>query len=121
MGLLRSPESRSASRLRVHAAEPAHFFVREQTLIIDGRAPIAGVKLELDFSAGTVAGRALDTAGVPLAGAAVVLQSTEPKKLTDELYRRLYRADPTGNYSITDVVPGDYLLFAWRGGVWLDR
>jgi hypothetical protein len=44
-----------------------------------------------------------------------VLQSIEPEKLTNDLYRRVYGTSPTGSYSITDVVPGDYLLFAWRG------
>jgi len=102
-------------RVRVHAGEPAHFFVRELILRVDGRTPLTGVNPELDFSAGTVAGRALDLAGVPVSDAMVVLQSIEPEKLTNNLYRRVYRASTTGGYSITDVVPGDYLLFAWRG------
>jgi hypothetical protein len=102
-------------RLRVHAGKPARFFVREPVLIVDGHAPVTGANLKLDFSAGTVAGRALDQAGVPISGAVVVLQSVEPEKLSNDLYRRVYGASPTGSYSITDVVPGDYLLFAWRG------
>jgi Carboxypeptidase regulatory-like domain len=102
-------------RVRVQSGEPSRFFVREPVLIVDGHAPATGVNLKLDFSAGTVAGRALDQAGVPISGAVVVLQSIEPEKLTNDLYRRVYGASPAGSYSITDVVPGDYLLFAWRG------
>jgi hypothetical protein len=102
-------------RVRVQAGEPARFFVREPVLIVDGHAPVTRANLKLDFSAGTVAGRALDQAGVPISGAVVVLQSVEPEKLSNDLYRRVYGASPTGSYSITDVVPGDYLLFAWRG------
>jgi hypothetical protein len=60
--------------------------------------------------------KALDLAGIPIvSGAVVVLQSVEPEKLSNDLCRRVYGASPTGSYSITDVVPGDYLLFAWRG------
>jgi hypothetical protein len=102
-------------RVRGQSGEPPRFFVREPTLTVDGRAPVTGLNLKLDFSAGTVAGRALDQAGVPISGAVVVLQSVDPEKLRNNLYRRVYGASPTGSYSITDVVPGDYLLFAWRG------
>jgi hypothetical protein len=98
-----------------HTLPRSRWLVRERTLAVDGRAPVTGVNLELDFSAGTVAGRALDLGGVPIGGALVVLQSVEPEKLTNELYRRVFGSGPTGSYSITDVVPGDYLLFAWRG------
>jgi len=44
-----------------------------------------------------------------------VLQSVDSEKLGSDLYRRIYGADDTGSYSITGVVPGEYVHFAWRG------
>lgn len=101
--------------LRVHSGERARFFVSERTVLVDGRAPITGIVLDLDFSAGSVSGRALDVAGKPIPLATVVLQSVDPEKLAGDLYRHVYLADGTGSYSITGVVPGEYVLFAWRG------
>lgn len=84
-------------------------------MTVDGRTPITGVELRLDFSAGTVSGRAVDAAGRPIPNAMVVLQSTDAEKRTADPYRHVYRASSSGDYSITGIVPGEYLLFAWRG------
>jgi protocatechuate 3,4-dioxygenase beta subunit len=100
--------------LRVHSGEPARFFVAERIVVVDGRAPIAGVELDLDFSAGSVSGKALDVAGNPIPGASVVLQSVDSDKFDSDLYRHVFRAGGTGSFSITGVVPGEYVLFAWR-------
>jgi hypothetical protein len=91
------------------------FSVAERIVVVDGRAPITGIELDLDFSAGSVSGKALDGAGNPIPGASVVLQSVDPTKLDSDLYRHVYRAGDTGSYAITGVVPGEYVLFAWRG------
>ncbi len=101
--------------LRVHSDEPVNFFVPEQNLLLDGHTPVTGIELELNFTAGSVSGRALDAAGKPIPRATVVLQSADAEKLAADLYRHIYRAYPTGEFSITGVVPGEYLLFAWQG------
>ena len=101
--------------LRVHSGEPARFFVADRIVVVDGRAPITGIELGLDFSAGSVSGKALDVAGNPIPGASVVLQSVDSEKLDSDLYGHVYRAGDTGSYSITGVLPGEYVLFAWRG------
>jgi hypothetical protein len=101
--------------LRVHSGEPARFFVAERIVVVEGGAPITGIELGLDFSAGSVSGTALDVVGNPIPGASVVLQSVDSEKLDSDLYRHVYRAGDTGLYSITGVVPGEYVLFAWRG------
>jgi hypothetical protein len=67
--------------LRVHYSEAASFFVNEQSLIVNGHAPITGVELRLDFSAGSVFGKAINAAGEPIPGAKVVLQSAEQQSL----------------------------------------
>jgi len=63
--------------LRVHSGDPPQFFVAERKLLVDGGAAIDGVEIALDFSAGSVSGRALDQAGNSIPDARVVLQSVE--------------------------------------------
>jgi hypothetical protein len=101
--------------IRIRSGEPARFFAADRDLFVDGRAPITGIELELDLTAGSVSGRTIDAAGRPLARATVVLQSAHPENLAADLYRHIYEADATGQYFITGVLPGEYLLFAWRG------
>jgi hypothetical protein len=102
--------------LRVHSGAPTRrFFVVEQSVVVDSNAPITGLVLDLDYSAGAVSGRALDVAGNTIPGALVMLQSVDSEKLDLDLYRHIYRADDTDSYSITGVVPGEYVLFTWRG------
>jgi hypothetical protein len=102
-------------RLGIHSAFPPRFFVKERTLTIDGSGPITGADLVLDFSAGSVVGRALDSAGKIIPSATVVLQSTDVEKRLIGQYRHIQRASMSGEYEITGVVPGDYLLFVWKG------
>ena len=101
--------------VRVHSGEAEHFFVREQILHVDGPAtPITGIHVGLDFSAGAVSGRALVPEGS--SSAVVVLQSIDREKLANDTYQHVHGIMRDASYSITNVVPGDYLLFAWREG-----
>jgi len=93
----------------------ARFFLEDRDVTVDGRAPVTGVELLLNVPAGTVSGRAVDAEGSPIPNAFVVLQSTDAEKRIADLYRHVYRASSSGDYSIAGVVPGEYLLFAWRG------
>ena len=101
--------------LRVHSGEAASFVAADRVVVVDGSAPIVGVELELSFFVGSVKGRAVDAAGKPIERALVVLQSVEPGKLQDARYRHVYRATAAGEFAITGVAPGEYLLFAWHG------
>jgi hypothetical protein len=86
----------------------ARFFLEDRDVTVDGRAPVTGVELLLNVPAATVSGRAADAAGSPIPNAFVVLRSAD-------LYRHVYRASSSGDYSIAGIVPGEYLLFARRG------
>ncbi len=101
--------------VRVHSGATASFFVNEQSFIVDGRAPITGIELKLDFSAGSVFGKAINATGKPIPGATVVLQPTEQERSANNLYLHVYGAAATGVYLISGVVPGEYLLFSWQG------
>jgi hypothetical protein len=89
--------------------------MHEQSPITVAGDPVTGVEVALDYSAGTVCGRAVDRAGRPVAQAEVVLQSTDPSKRTVDLYRHVHRISTGGEYSISGIIPGEYLLFLWRG------
>jgi hypothetical protein len=60
---------------------PPQFFVAGRKLLVDGRAAIDGIRVDLDFSAGSVSGRAIVAAGNPIPDARVVLQSVDSQKL----------------------------------------
>jgi hypothetical protein len=93
---------------------PPQFFVAGRKLLVDGRAAIDGIRVDLDFSAGSVSGRAIVAAGNPIPDARVVLQSVDSQKLGVDADSKVYSA-PAGIYKITGVAPGEYFLFAWRG------
>jgi hypothetical protein len=102
-------------RIGVHSPSPPKFYMLEQSPITVAGDPVTGVEVALDYSAGTVCGRAVDRAGRPVAQAEVVLQSTDPSKRTVDLYRHVHRISTGGEYSISGIIPGEYLLFLWRG------
>jgi hypothetical protein len=102
-------------RLGIHSGEPPNFFVRERIVHVDGNAPIAGADLELDFSAGAVIGRAVASDGEPIPNAMVVTQSVDPEKRADSRYRQSRRANEEGEYAVSGLIPGGYLVFVWKG------
>jgi protocatechuate 3,4-dioxygenase beta subunit len=102
-------------RWYIHSPTPEPFFLPERNIKVDGTVPITGIELTLDSSAGSVSGRAVDDAGKPMPHAIVVLQSVDPDKRVNDLYRHVYSADGSGEYHVPGVVPGEYLLFVWKG------
>lgn len=101
-------------RLGIHSGAPPSFFVTERNLTVDGTASITGADIELDFSAGSVVGRAVDSTREIIPSAMVVLQSIDVEKRSANQYRHILRASKNGEFAITGVVPGDYFLFVWR-------
>lgn len=71
--------------LGIHSGVSPLFFVRGRSLTVDGRASITDVEVELDFSAGSVSGKALDAGGKPIPRATVVLQTIHGEKRADDL------------------------------------
>jgi hypothetical protein len=98
--------------LRVPSGEPPSFFAADNIILVEGSTPVVGFELELNFSAGSVNGRALDPDGNHITRTLVVLQSAEPGKPRDDRYRHVYPAAATGEFEIGGVAPGEYLLFA---------
>jgi hypothetical protein len=97
--------------LRVHSAEAPNFVTADRVVVVDGNAPIIGVGVELDFAVGAVKGRAVDGGRMPIPRTFVVLQSTDPGKLLDQRYQFVHPTGPDGEFAITGVAPGEYLLF----------
>jgi hypothetical protein len=101
--------------LRVHSGQAPSFVTADRVVVVDGKAPIVGVEVELDFAVGAVKGRAVDSAGTPIAKGLVVIQSTDPGRLRDSRYHHVNRTSASGEFAVTGVAPGEYVLFAWRG------
>ena len=97
--------------LRVHLGSGADFVVTDRVVVVEGEAPIVGFDVECDFALGTVRGRAIDSAGLPTSEVLVVLQNTDSKSR----YHSVDRTSAMGEFVVTDVPSGEYVLFAWRG------
>ena len=71
------------------------------------------LQIVLNSGAGTIEGTALDSAGKPLQGAYVVLAPAMARRQNRELFHTA-TADANGKFSIHNVAPGGYQLFAWQ-------
>ena len=87
--------------------------VVEQGLTINENAPVSDLEVVLDFTGGTVTGLLRDEDEQPISGARVALLSTDPEKRSSERYFRSGAADQDGQYKISAIIPGNYLLLAW--------
>jgi hypothetical protein len=77
--------------------------------IVSGGEPF---EIVLGTGLGSVEGTVVDSAGKPVAGAAVVLI---PKN-SELTAIKLAEADPSGHYSFAASPPGEYKLLAWADG-----
>jgi len=89
--------------------------VLERGLTVGEGAVVTDVELVLDFQPGVVAGKAADENGEPVSGTTVVLLAADPIKRAQDRYFRTGRADASGNFKVTGVIPGDYLALLWPG------
>ena len=87
--------------------------VLEEGLTVSENAPIPDLEVVLDFTGGTVTGLLLDEDEQLIFGVHVALLSTDEEKRGSERYFRSGAADQDGQYKISAIIPGDYLLLAW--------
>lgn len=78
-----------------------------------GEAPLTDVEIVLDFSPGTLAGKATDDDGNPITGATVVLLAADAKKRGMDRFFKTGSVDQNGNFKVSNVIPGDYLALLW--------
>ena len=87
--------------------------VVEQGLTINENAPVSDLEVVLDFTGGTATGLLRDEDEQPISGVRVALLSTDPEKRSSERYFRSGAADQDGQFKISAIIPGNYLLLAW--------
>lgn len=69
----------------------------------------------IDFRGGAIAGKALDSSNAALDGQNIAMVSADPKKRDSGRYFKKARSNATGDYTISGVIPGDYLMVIWPG------
>jgi hypothetical protein len=87
--------------------------VLDSGIVVPEGASMMQVAATIDFRSSTITGRALNEDGDPMAGVPVVLVSSDPKKRTIDRYFKTTFADSNGNYSLSSVIPGSYLMVLW--------
>ena len=85
----------------------------EEGLTVSENAPIPNLEVVLDFTGGTVTGLLRDEDEQPISGVHVALLSTDQEKRGSERYFRSGAADQDGQYKISAIIPGNYLLLTW--------
>ena len=74
------------------------------------------VQVMMSSGAGTIEGAALDAAGKPMSGASVVLAPLMMRRQNRALYH-IATADANGKFTIHNLAPGAYQLFAWQQSI----
>ena len=74
------------------------------------------VQVALNSGAGTIEGTAQDAAGKPLGGAYVVLAPLMARRQNRALFHTA-TADANGKFTIHNIAPGSYQLFAWQQSI----
>ena len=87
--------------------------VLEEGLTVHENVPVPELEVVLDFTGGTVTGLLRDEDEQPISGVRVALLSTDQEKRGSERYFRSGAADQDGQYKISTIIPGDYLLLVW--------
>jgi hypothetical protein len=85
----------------------------EGGLIVPEGVDTVDLELLVDSNGGSLAGRAVNENGEPLAGVQVVMLAADPPKRESDRYFRTTATDPNGQFSVRGLVPGDYLALAW--------
>src|SRR5690348_1773855 len=81
--------------------------------IANGQAPGTSLKIVVSANGGQIGGTVM-LDGKPFNDALVTLLPADFSKLSDDLWFKTATTDQYGNYSLTGIRPGDYLLFAWE-------
>jgi hypothetical protein len=78
-----------------------------------GKENPASVEVVLDTNGQTLEGIVIDEKQSPVANAAVVLVPPQARRQNPILYRAV-KSREDGRFTISNVAPGDYKIFAWR-------
>jgi len=82
------------------------------------------IQVALSSGAGKVEGVVIDAAGKPVPGATVVLAPPENRRQNRVLFHQT-ETDKTGRFSLQNLAPGPYKLFAWQRelptGTWFNE
>ena len=87
--------------------------VLDEGLTVHENVPIPELEVVLDFTGGTVTGLLQDEDRQLISSVHVALLSADPEKRSSERYFRRGAADQEGQYKISAIIPGDYLLLPW--------
>jgi hypothetical protein len=71
------------------------------------------LEIVLGADGGTVTGTVVDMRRQPAANVSVTLIPDESHRNRDDLYKKV-TTDPSGRFSVEDVAPGTYTVFAWE-------
>ena len=112
IGLMSSARPQSAS-FYVGEVRADGENVLEEGLTVHENVPVPELEVVLDFTGGTVTGLLRDEDEQPISGVRVALLSTDQEKRGSERYFRSGAADQDGQYKISAIIPGDYLLLVW--------
>ena len=85
----------------------------ELGLTVNENAPVPALEIVLDFTGGTVTGLLRDEDEKPTSSVDVAMLSTDPEKRASGRYFRRGVPDQDGQYKISAIIPGDYLLLPW--------
>lgn len=81
--------------------------------IANGQAPGKLLKIVVSASGAQIGGTVM-LGGKPFNDALVTLLPADFSKLSDDLWFKTATTDQYGNFTISGIRPGDYLLFAWE-------
>jgi protocatechuate 3,4-dioxygenase beta subunit len=109
--------------LRIDAPARQPFFVselssngrdlRDSGITVSDAERVVSVTATLDLQPAFISGRVLDESGKPYAGAGLVAWSTDPQKRLLESYFKTTFADASGNFRLTNLIPGEYFVAIW--------
>jgi protocatechuate 3,4-dioxygenase beta subunit len=113
------PEGRYSVRV---GAVPANSYISDirqggisiydSGLVVGSSAP-EPVEVMLSSGALSIRGKTLGSDGKPVASATVVLIPPPARRQNAQMYRTI-RADRNGEFSMNNVAPGEYKVFAWE-------
>ncbi|HEV2245689.1 MAG TPA: carboxypeptidase regulatory-like domain-containing protein, partial [Terriglobia bacterium] len=81
--------------------------------IANGQAPGTSLKIVVSANGAQIGGTVM-LDGKPFNDALVTLLPADFSRLSDDLWYKTATTDQNGNYSLSGIRPGDYLLFAWE-------
>ena len=117
-------EKAAPGRYRLDLTPPPGGFV--QSVLVDGRECIdsfidlagesrQGIQITISMTAGTITGSVTNPDGaLPAAAIVTLVPDGPPAALYRPELHPIVRADATGHFTVRDVTPGTYRVYAWE-------